>query len=374
LRPKREKLKGQKVKRLKVNRRRVCSCTRPPTLVCGAGCEAFAQPIGFRLWFTAHRSWLIAFCLLVPANSFPLALAQTLETKLEFRLTNALFINVIQPPAAFWGLGAHLEARYGLEPSFTLNLVLDPGVSFARQVTTDLGLTELYGLYRQGEFDMSVGLERLPLETARLSLPLSLEPLSSFGNRQGRWGVRASWNPEGARVRLALLEDSGMVLPVLSLRREFGGFELEAHTLYRGEKVFVGLGGSGTLAELVFYGEVWGLGYPVDWRYAFGVSGAIGEGVWTLEGGRTAPSALEPVRPLLAGQLTLPQGEEGSWSVISKLFFDPDVFRTQVGLGYIWAREEVQLESALVAQIGSEPLALRLVINLRFYPSLPVAP
>ena len=313
---------------------------------------------------------LLSSFLFSLASPLCLGFAQILETKLEFRLTSALAINSIFPPSASWVLGAHLEARYNLEP-FSLNLVLDPGVNFAQQATADFGLTELYGLYRQGELDLSAGLERLPLETARLSLPLSIEPLSSLENRQGRWGLTASWNPSGARVRLALLEDSGTVLPILSLRREFGDFELEAHALYRGQKVLLGVGGSGTFAEMVFYGEVWALGYPVDWRYLLGLSGALGDGVWTLEGGRAAPSALESVRPLLAAQLTLPQSEESSWSILTQLFFDPDALRGQAGLGYIWSREDLQLETALFTQIGPQPFALRLVLNLRIFPNLP---
>lgn len=329
-----------------------------------------ACPSAFLLWLPAHRRWLVVFCLLFPASCFPLALAQALETRLEFRLTGAFALDALRPPSAFWGIGAHFEVRYRLEP-VTLNLVLDPAVSFAQQATSDAGLTELYALYRQGEFDLSAGLERLPLETARLSLPFGLELLGSLGNRQGRWGVRASWNPAGARVRLALLEDSGAVLPVLSLRREFGDFELEGHLLYRGDQVLAGLGGSGTFAERVFYGEVWALGGPADWRYLLGVSGALGDGMWMLEGGRAAPSVLEPVRPLIAGQVTLPQGEEGSWSGVSKVFFDPDALRGQLGLGYTWAREDVQTESVLLARLGPEPFSFRLALSVRVYPNLP---
>lgn len=311
----------------------------------------------------------IAYSLLLVACCLQLAPAQDLQTKLELRFTTALALNSAFPPSALWSLGAHLEARYTLEP-FRLNLVLDPGVNFARGVTTDAGLTEAYGLYRQGELDLSLGLERLPLETARLSLPYSLEPLSPLGNRQGRFGARVSWNPEAARVRLALLEDSGQLVPVLSLRREFGDFELEAHTLYRSDRVLVGLGGSGTLDELVLYGELWALGYPTDWRYVVGLSGALGEGLWTLEAGRAAPSGLEPVRPLLAGQLSLPQGEDASWNVLAKLLLDSDALRVQAGLGYTLSLNDLQLESALTAQIGPEPFSLRLVLNFRAFPDL----
>lgn len=355
------KVEGEKVKRGKREKSK-----KGHTILRGRRASALGHPTATRHPLPAF--WLIALGFLLPAFCFPPALAQDLQTRLELRFTTALAVNSAFPPSALWGLGAHLEARYTLEP-FGLNLVLDPGVNFAQPVITDAGLTEAYGLYRQGELDLSLGIERLPLETARLSLPYSLEPLSPLGNRQGRLGARVSWNPEAARVRLALLEDSGQVMPVLSLRREFGDFEMEAHGIYRNDRVIIGLGGSGTLADLVLYGEVWMLGWPPDWHYALGLSGAWGDGIWTLEGGRAAPSALEPVRPLLAGQLSLPEGEEASWNVLGKLLFG-DALRLQAGIGYTLAIDDAQLESTLIAQIGPEPFSLRLVLGLKAFPDL----
>lgn len=57
--------------------------------------------------------------------------------------------------------------------------------------------------------------------------------------------MRVSWNPETTRLRLGVLDEAGQPFPVLGLRREFGGFELEAHALYESRPV-VGLGGSGS--------------------------------------------------------------------------------------------------------------------------------
>lgn len=295
--------------------------------------------------------------------------AQDFQTKLELRFTAATALSNAFPTSTLWGLGTHLEARYTLEP-LQLNLVLDPGVSFAQKVTADSGLTEAFGLYRVGEFDLSIGLERMPLEVARLTLPLSIEPLSTLGNRQGRWGVRASWNPEGGRVRLALLEDSGKTLPLLSLRREFGDFELETHLLFRNDRLWAGLGGSGTWDALVWYGEVWGLGYPPDWRYVLGLSGALGDGLWTLEGGYTAPSALEPTRHLIAGQITLPQDENTSLSLLSKVFFDSDALRMEAVADYSLAQPDSLLDVILLAQIGPEPFSLQLSLSFRGFPTL----
>jgi len=291
-------------------------------------------------------------------------LAQNLETRLELRFSSALAISHL-PLEASWGLGAHLEARYDLNP-LRFQLVLDPGVNFSRLVTAEAGLTELYALYRQGELDVSAGLERLPLEVARLSLPFGLEPLSSLGNRQGRWGARVSWNPEASRLRLAVLEEAGRWLPVLSLRREFGDFELEAHALYPARWV-LGLGGSGTVAELVIYGEGWLLLEPLEARYALGLSSSLGEGVWTLEGGYAGLLPLQPAGYFLAGQVLLPQ-EEASWVLQAQLRLD-DPARWLLSVRYTLGQPDLELSTGLSAQGGPTP-TLSLSLWLRAFPQL----
>lgn len=291
-------------------------------------------------------------------------LAQNLETRLELRFSTALVFSHL-PPGASWGLGAHLEARYDLNP-LRFQLVLDPGVSFARAVTAEAGLTELYALYREGALDVSAGLERLPLEVARLRLPFSLEPLSPLGNRQGRWGARVSWNPEASRLRLVVLEEAGRWLPVLSLRREFGDFELEAHALYPARWV-LGLGGSGTVAELVIYGEGWLLLEPLEARYTLGLSGSLGEGVWTLEGGYAGLLPLQPAGYFLAGQVLLPQ-EEASWVLQAHLGLD-DPARWLLSVRYTLGQPDLELSTGLSAQGGPTP-TLSLSLWLRAFPQL----
>ncbi|WP_299428843.1 hypothetical protein [uncultured Meiothermus sp.] len=300
---------------------------------------------------------LLALLILQPG------LAQELQTRFELRFSTALTLSSL-PPGASWGLGAYLEARYHLSP-VSLHLVLEPGANFSSAVTTDAGLTELYALYRADELDVSLGLERLPLEVARLSLPYSLEPLSPLGSRQGRWGARLSWNPEAARVRLAVVEDAGRVLPVLSLRREFEGFELEAHALYRSNPVF-GLGGSGTLAGLVVYGETWLLPATDRLRYVLGLSGSLGEGFWTLEGGH-AP-ALPPFLPghFLAGQWLFRATEEASWNLGAHLLLE-DPLRAQLSTSYIQASDNHELTSSLAVQFGPQPLVLIIRLSLRAF-------
>lgn len=317
------------------------------------------------------RGPLLYLCFLLPASGLPLAFAQGLETKLELKFGSAVAVNAAVAPSVLWSLTAHLEARYALEP-LHFSLVLDPGVQFGSPTIRDAGLTEVFVLLRQDALDFSAGVERLPLETARLGLPYSLEPVSPLGNRQGLPGVRVSWNPEATRLRLAVLADSGQVVPVLSLRREFSGFELEAHSLYR-DGLILGLGGSGTLGETVVYGEVWWLA-PSRWRGVLGLSGNLGDGTWTLEGGYAAPSAVEPVRPLLAGQLTFPQNETTTWTFVSKLFFGPDGFRTQTGLEYSLNLEQTALDATLTARTGPEPFSLQLAVVVHSFPDLNATP
>ncbi len=306
--------------------------------------------------------WFIALGLWVAAGWLQPVWAQNLKTRLELRFTTALAISNL-PLGASWGLGARLEARYDLDP-LRFYLVLEPGVNFARPVITDAGLTELYLLYRRGELDLSAGLERLPLEVARLSLPYSLEPLSPLGTRQGRWGARVGWNPEATRVRLAVLEDAGRLVPILSLRREFAEFELEAHALHPAQWV-VGLGGSGTVAGVVVYGEGWLFLNPLEARYALGLSGHLGEGLWTLEGGY-ATLPFRPASLFLAGQWAMPQGEEARWSLSAYLLPD-NPWQAQLGASYAYALPNAEL-SASLALLGPQPWALVLRLALRGFP------
>ncbi len=312
----------------------------------------------------AHRSSLIGLGLCLLACCLQPALAQNLATRLELRFSTALAISNL-PLQAGWGLGGHLEARYHLSP-LSLNLVLEPGASFSHQVTTHAGLTELYALYREGELDLSLGMERLPLEVARLSLPFSLEPLTPLGSRQGRWGARLSWNPPATRLRLAVLEDAGRALPVLSLRREFEAFELEAHALYHSRPV-VGLGGSGTLAGLVVYGETWLLLEPLKTRYALGLSGSLHQGFWTLEGGYASTMPLLPAAHFLAGQWIMPQGEEDTWNLSARLqFVHP--WQAQLTTAYTHNHPDYQMTGALSIGLGPQPPTLTFRLDMRVFP------
>jgi hypothetical protein len=236
-----------------------------------------------------------------------------------------------------WTLAGHLEARYVLSAPLetTFTLVLDPSVRVGREVTFGGGLTEAYALVRRGEVDVSAGVERLPLETARLSVPFSVETRGARGLPEGVLGVRAAWYPDllsaSWRVRGALLythrdtlaQDTLMwdtltwnaLTPLVSVRGSFEGIDLEATALYTqalGVGSFItGLGGSALVGDTILYGEAWVLTNPTEARGALGASGYLGERLWTLEAAYAAlPPSTAPA-PQLAGQLTLLHDEVG---------------------------------------------------------------
>jgi len=295
------------------------------------------------------RLWVIILAILLEYS-----LGQNLELRTELAFSTSFAATRLAPLGGSWNLGAHVEARYNLEP-VVLNLVLDPQVRFATEPQGDWGLTEAYLRTRIETLDFSAGIERLPLETARLSVPYSLEAVNQFGQRQGLLGVRGSWNPQSARVRLALLEDPAGWFTALSLRQEFGGFELEGHLLAPKGRVVVGLGGSGTIEDLVVYGEVWGLSEPWETRYLLGLSGNLQDGLWTLEGGYASPTPGAPARHLLAGQVGWQQDQDSAWSLTATAFFDSDALREQAGLAYTLSSDLAEWMLALGGLFGLEP-------------------
>lgn len=308
----------------------------------------------------------VAFLTLTPDARAQSLGIEGLEARASLAFTSALALAGGALPVGSWGLIGHLEAKYALE-ALSFNLSLDPAVQFGVTTSTEAGITEAYALYRSGEFDLSAGVERLPLETARLSLPYALEPVDALGRRRGLPDLRLSWNPEATRLRLAVIVADGGLVPVLSLRREFGDLELEGHALYRAGRAVFGLGGSGTLLGLVLYGEAWAITSPFEGRYALGLSGALGDGVWTLEGGYAAYLPGTPTRNLVIGQYALPQGEASSWNFTGGLFFDPDAIRGIAGLTYAYTTDEADLSLSLGVQFGPSAPAWTLSLQVRRY-------
>ncbi len=248
-----------------------------------------------------------------------------------------------------------------------------------------LGATTTYG-----DLDLSFGIERLPLETARLSVPYSVETVGVRGVRHGVPGVRGvlysgNWRVQGAvfysDTERDFLEN---VTPLVSVRRAFDSFDLEAHLLYQNGLV-TGLGGSGLVGDVVVYGEAWLLtdssltGF--SGRGALGLNGNLERGTWTLEAAYltpgevslkdddVAPAQLSPTvkpRPAVLGQVALPLGDEGdrSLSLTGNAFFDPDAVRSGIGASYtLLADAELTLGAA--ARFGPEPAVATLSLGVK---------
>ncbi len=218
-----------------------------------------------------------------------------------------------------FGLAAHLEATYTHRP-WRFSIVLDPQLQLydspLRDPILEPGLTETYGVWQGKDFDVSFGLERLPLEYTRLSLPYSLESVRGSGKPQGLLGTRAVFFSGDWRLRPALLyrPTDDQLGGALSVRKTFRQAELEAHLTYL-NRLAIGLGGSGLLGDSILYGDLWLLLAPMEFRGALGASGFWGDALWTLEAAY-APSPLvrpETPFPQLLAQISIPQGASGSW-------------------------------------------------------------
>lgn len=301
------------------------------------------------------------------------------------------------PAQVGWSLGGRLAADYDLAP-FTLRAVLEPSVRFSQGVSFEPGVIEAYaltqalttqglttqGLTAQGEVDISVGVERLPLETARLSVPYGVEPTGPGGLRRGVPGARLTYYQGGWRLRGAVLHHAGTgsLAPLVSVRRGFGSFDLEAHALYA-DTLVAGVGGSGLVGDLVLYGEAWLLTGPLEVRGALGLTGNLDRGMWTLEAAYLSPGnasargqaerdlaaqqALVGPRPVINGQLALPLGEQGDHSLTftAGALFDPDAARARVGIGYSVLGDDRAFTVNAGGLFGPEPATLTLGLSVR---------
>jgi hypothetical protein len=247
----------------------------------------------------------------------------------EVTLPNAQTIRVNN--AGFQvSLKSHLEGDLTFDDS-GLYLVLDPTLSVddKSELKGDLGLTEAYGRFQVGDIDVSIGLERLPLETARLSVPFSLSEVSSDdvsadspkGSLVGLWSARVLWYPGDYRFRLASFyrTDDEQFGVALSAKRFFGDFELEATAIYDNHFIF-GLNGSGLLGDVVVYGETWLLlnmpitdGAETTFRGLFGATGYLSDSLWTLEAGYFPSFGTTSSYPQILAQWQLLQ-DSTTWS------------------------------------------------------------
>jgi hypothetical protein len=260
----------------------------------------------------------------------------------------------------------HVEAQHARD-GVTFNLTLDPGVlldlSGFGATGWAWGVTEAYAQHRRGAFDLRVGIERLPLETARLMIPFSVEEVDLLGTRLGRAGARLLWSPDAAtRIRAALLEQAGALYPALSLRRQFASFEIEAHALsLPAGRTAVGVGGSGLVGTLVVYGEVWALTTPAETRYAVGISGSIHDGLWMVEAGNAAAAAVARlipdagVAPQIAGQISYRLSDEVSVTGTARALAHPDALRGQLTVQLTRTVGNADYTVSVTSLLGPEP-------------------
>lgn len=305
----------------------------------------------------ARRSSLAVLAAAVLLAALTAGPARAAITRLELEVGTIATVAAGGDPVLQWKAAAHVDARFALG-SAVLLLTLDPGILAGAAVESSTGLTEAYLQYRRLPFDFRLGVERVPLETARLTLPFSIEPVDVLGNRLGRLGARLLWYPDpSTRMRLALVEDAGRLFPAVSLRREFASFEVEAHALSPTTgRMAYGAGISGLVGDLVVYGELWRLSSPDESRYAVGVSGSIAGGIWTIEGGYGAALPGAPPRLQLAGQIAYRLTEELTITGTSRIFSDPDALRGQGVLQLSRAAGNIEYSLSFAALLGPEPM------------------
>ncbi len=311
-----------------------------------------------------YAALIFMFALLTPSLSF----AQ-LNYRGELEVAEDATVVLGSDEQVGWTVAAHVEADYRLEP-VTFNLELDPSLRFSEEVTAEPGLTELYARTSFGDVELSAGRERLALEYARATLPFTVEEINERGVRLGVPGVRAVWFPENYRVRGAVFyRDS--VIPLINVRRTFGAFELEATALYQ-DRFVAGLGGSGSVGELVVYGEGWLLTNPVDARGALGVTGYLGDRLWTLEGAYAPlePDALAPdlgpAAARVAGQLTLLQDADSSLAIDARIGFPNSGAEFSPTLNYTVLGEQ-ELAASLGGRFSEVATVLTFNLSVRSF-------
>lgn len=288
--------------------------------------------------------WMLVF-------GWPSAQAQ-LSTQGEVTFGTTLTLSPAVPAQVGLALGGYVQAEYRRD-LLALRLALQPEVWLSPLAEADLGLSELSATASQGALTVTLGMSRLPLEYARLSLPFSLEPSGRLGQRRGLLGLQASWFADDWRLRAVLAYREGLI-PLVGVKRSFGSFELELHALYAGRPI-VGLGGSGLAGTLVIYGERWLLLTPLEGRGAVGVTGVWGEALWTLEAAWAPPGPALAPQPTALGQLALPLGPDAGLNLLGSATLGPDALRATLSVGYSYLEAEREVTALVRAQLGPEP-------------------
>lgn len=277
-------------------------------------------------------------------------------------------------PAASSLTGAHVELSATFDP-VTFLVRLDPSLRTPEgggAASWQAGLTEAYALVRLGPLDASAGVQRLPLETARLSLPYGVEPVGANGQRRGVVGARAQLYLDRVRLRAALLERDGRWGAAASARTDLTAAQLELHAVYLDGWAF-GAGASGTTGSTVLYGEAWLLSDPWRGRGALGASGYLGDALWTLEAayapfGTPAPGA--PASPQLAGEVDAPLANGDTLRVLAAAALAPSVLEPggrapAVSASLTWTSGDPEITFELGPAFASGELGTRYALTAR---------
>ncbi len=283
--------------------------------------------------------------------------------------------------------GLHVDAEADVDP-VRLTVRLDPSLTVSDPAgvlpanplaepspSWEAGLTEAYALLREGPVDLSAGLERVPLETARLTVPYQVDRTASDGQRQGLWGARATLYLTPFRVRGAFLDRDGALGGALNLRADLTSAQLEASVVYL-DGLALGAGASGTIGDTVLYGEAWLLGDPWRGRGAVGASGYLSGALWTLEAAFAPPltAPYTAAYPQLAGQVNVPLPGDNNLELYAGVSLPESVLApggrslaAQASATWVTGNPDVQLELGPVVQTGELGTHVLLTVRLTTY-------
>lgn len=294
-------------------------------------------------------------------------------------------------PRPSWTLGAHLEANVDAQPvvaePVSATFVLDPVLYFAETPQLTSVMTEAFVRYRATDFEVHAGLERWPLETARLSVPYGLEPSTLNGTRQGLPTLNLSYYLPTWQLSSALFytPKNQHLVPLLQAKKTFATADLTLSALYDAAPV-LGAGGSSTVGELVLYAEGWLLTQPLRPRGSVGLSGYLGQALYTLEAAYLPPSLGNlknndaetlsggaarnlPPQPALLANLNAPLGDSGvlGSSLTGAAFFFPDALRGFGAAVLSYSAADATLELTLQAALAPEATVLSAGFGLKTY-------
>lgn len=279
--------------------------------------------------------------------------------------------------------GMHLDFSYELN-DLTLKLLMEPNATLDSTGAGALknGLREVYASYRFDDVDFSIGLERLPLEAARLGVPFSItnaldiqNPNDLKGFFDGIWAARSTWYLDDSQLRLAAFyrEQQERIGAVLSVKQFFDSFDAQAIIVYD-DYFALGLNGSTLIEDIVLYGESWFfLDAPVNntrensVRALLGVTGYLDSALWTVEAGYMPSQFSTTSIPQLLAQYQLPQ-DATTWTINAGLgYVDTDTVSGIAGLVSInssFVEDDTVAGATLSTQFSERNFVISVSFNL----------